>query len=330
MTGKRPQSKTLRPRKLPRIVCVVGPTSSGKTSLSIRLAKHFNGEVVNADARQCYRDFTIGTGTPKGERKVFHGRKAYMVDDVPHYLIDFLDPTHVLTAPEWRDMALRAVRGITKRNHLPLIVGGTGLYVKALVDNYAFPNVSPNSEFRKAFQNKPLSELVALLKKLDPVASEIVDLKNPRRVIRALEVVTFTGKTFSERRRVGKPVVEAFQVGMMLSREELFSRIDTEVEEMVERGWIDEIREIQRKNIPLDAPAMTSIGYRELLAYIQGERTLEKAIATCKTAVHHYAKRQETWYKRDPRIHWAHTEDEAFGMVEGWLNDSNALEKKEI
>jgi len=326
MTGKRPQKKTTRPRALPRIVCVVGPTSSGKTSLSIRLAKHFEGEVVNADARQCYRDFTIGTGTPEGERKTVHGRKAYVVDGIPHYLIDFLDPTHVLTASEWRDTALRAVRGISKRNHLPLVVGGTGLYVKALVDNYAFPNVPPKPEFRNAFLSKPLSDLVKLLIKLDPVAAEIVDLKNPRRVIRALEVVTFTGKTFSERRRVGKPIVEAFQIGIKWTREEMYARIDAEVEEMVERGWIDEIREILRKNIPLDAPAMTSIGYRELLGYIQGERTLEKAIATCKTAVHQYAKRQETWYTRDPRIHWAHNEDEAFGMVEGWLERNKESE----
>jgi len=328
MTGKRPsrdtelQSSSLsRATPIPRIVCVVGPTASGKTALGIRLANHFNGEIVNADARQCYREFKIGTGTPEGVRKTYRGKKAYMVDGVPHYLMDFLDPTHVLTAAEWRDMALRAIRGISKRGHFPLIVGGTGLYVKALVDNYAFPKVPPKPELRDAFKNKPLPDLVKLLLKLDPTAAAIVDLKNPRRVIRALEVVTFTGKTYTSSRRTQKPVVEAFQVGIKWSRAELFHRIDDAVEEMVERGWIDEIRDILKKDIPLDAPAMTAIGYRELLSYIRGEQTLEKAIESCKTAVRRYAKRQETWYRRDPRIHWAHNEDEAFGMVERWLSE---------
>lgn len=318
MSGKSARN-AIRPARLPRIVCVVGPTSSGKTSLSIRLAKHFHGEIVNADARQCYRYFVIGTGTPPGVRKTYRGRKAFVVEDIPHYLMNFLDPAHVLTASEWRDRALRAVRGISARGHLPLVVGGTGLYVKALVDNFSFPRVPPKPELREAFQKKPLDDLVKLLRKLDPAAAETIDLKNPRRVIRALEVVTFTGKPFIENRRLGKPVVDAFQVGITWPREQLFERIDNEIEEMVERGWIDEIREIIKKDIPLDAPAMTSIGYRELLAYIRGEKSLEKAIAACKTAVRRYAKRQETWYRRDSRIHWAHNEDEAFGMVERWL-----------
>lgn len=322
MSGKQASAPKKNPRRLPRIVCVVGPTSSGKTALGIRLASHFQGEIVNADARQCYRYFTIGTGTPEGARKIVHGRKAYVVEGIPHYLIDFLEPMHVLTAAEWRDMALRAIRGIARRGHLPLVVGGTGLYVRALVDNFSFPNVPPKPELREAFKKKSLEDLVTLLLKLDPSAAETVDLKNPRRVVRALEVVTFTGTPFSQLRRIGRPVVEAFQVGIAWPREQLLERIDRAVEEMVERGWIDEIREIRRKNIPMDAPAMTSIGYRELLSYIRGEQTLDQAIAACQRAVRQYAKRQETWYRRDPRIHWAHNEDEAFGMVERWLSDT--------
>lgn len=310
-------------KQLPRIVCVVGPTSSGKTDLGIKLAKEFNGEIINADARQSYTDFDIGTGKPFGGHGTINGRRAYIVEGVPHYLMDFLEPMRVMTVAEWREEALRIIKGIVNRKQLPIIVGGTGLYIKALVDNLDFPKVEPKPQLRQAFESKSLVELVKLLLKLDPAAAEAIDLKNPRRVIRALEVVTFTGKPFTEQQKSGKPIVEAFQIGIKYSREELFKRIDAEIENMVERGWIDEIREIIKKKISLDAPAMTSIGYRDFLKYIKGEQTLEEAITACKTAVHGYAKRQETWFKRDTRIHWAHCTEEARGMVREWLEGRN-------
>lgn len=311
----RPPSKD----RLPRIVCAVGPTSSGKTSLGIRLAKELNGEIINADARQCYTRFSIGTGKPPGARGTFEGKRAFLVEGIPHYLMDFLETTNTISVAEWREMALTAIKGIVARKRLPIVVGGTGLYVKALVDNFIFPRVEPNMHLRSAFEARPLEEVVALLRKLDPAAAEAVDLKNQRRVIRALEVVTFTGKSFTAQKLVGRPVVDALQVGIKWTRQELYHRIDAEIEGMIERGWIDEIREIIAKKIPLDAPAMTSIGYRELLQYIKGERTLEGAIQACKTAVHHYAKRQETWFKRDPHIHWARNEDEAVEIVKTWV-----------
>ncbi|MBI4138527.1 tRNA (adenosine(37)-N6)-dimethylallyltransferase MiaA [Candidatus Uhrbacteria bacterium] len=305
--------------RIPRIACVVGPTASGKTALGIRLAKQLNGEIINADARQCFTDFSIGTGKPPGERGLFEGRRAFVVHGVPHYLMDFLPPSQVYTVAEWRTAAMHAIKGITRRHRLPVVVGGTGLYVKSLVDNFAFPRVEPKPHLRSAFEAKSLEELVAHLLKLDPAAAEVVDLKNPRRVIRAIEIVTFTGKPMRETRKIGKPVVEAFQVGIKWNRHDLNARIDHEIEHMIERGWIDEIREIIRKGVPLDAPAMTSIGYRELVSYIKGEKALEQAIAACKLAVHRYAKRQETWYRRDPRIHWAHSEDDAVAMVGEWV-----------
>ena len=308
--------------RLPRVVCIVGATASGKTALSLKLAKAFQGEIINADARQSYQYFTIGTGKPPGQRGMFMRRRAYLVQDVPHYLMDFLPPTHQVTVAEWKDMALKAIRGITRRQHLPLVVGGTGLYVTALIDNFTFPKVEAKPHLRAAFENKSLDELVALLLKLDPAAAEAVDLKNPRRVIRALEVSTFTGQPFTALKRRGKPVVEAFQIGIQWPRAELYGRIEHEIDDMIERGWIDEIREIIKLKIPLDAPAMTAIGYRELLAYVKGQSALEEAIAGCKQAVRRYAKRQESWYGRDPRIHWAQNEDEAFQMVEEWLAEN--------
>jgi tRNA dimethylallyltransferase len=316
----RPPSKN----RLPRIVCVVGPTSSGKTSLSIRLATQFNGEIVNADARQCYTHFSIGTGKPVGMRGTFEGRRVFLVSGVPHYLMDFLDPMVRLTAAEWRELALTTIKAIDRRHRLPIIVGGTGLYVQALIDNFTFPKVEPKPHLRAAFEEKSLEELAALLVKLDPDAAQAVDLKNPRRVIRALEVITFTGKPFTAQKKLGKPLVDALQIGIRRSRAELNERIDEEIENMIDRGWIDEIREIVAKGISCDAPAMTSIGYRELLRYIRGEETLNQAIKTCKTAVHRYAKRQETWFKRDARIRWVSDQDEALDVVEKWLSRGEA------
>lgn len=318
MTSRSPAGRKTE-RTLARIVAVVGPTSSGKTSLGIRLAKRLGGEVVNADSRQVYREIGIGTGKPEGKRGTYHGHRAFLVEDVPHYLMDFLDPRKPFTVVEWKEKAVQAVKGILKRGHLPILVGGTGLYLSSLIDNFAFPRVPPNPSLRTAFQSKPLAELVQLLVKLDPAAAQIVDLKNPRRVIRALEVATFTGKPFTAQKSTGKPMFECFQVGILWPRQELYRRIEAEIDWMVERGWVEEIRQALGKGLPEDAPALTSIGYREFLAYLKGRKTLEQAIHASKQAVRRYAKRQETWFKRDKRIHWAQNEDEAVAMVEDWL-----------
>ncbi len=306
-------------KALPRVVCVVGPTSAGKTDLGLALAKSFDGEVINADSRQIFKGFDIGTGKPSGKRGKYEGQRAFMVQEVPHYLMDFLEPEKMFTVTEWRDKAMKAIRGISKRKHIPLIVGGTGLYIKSLVDNYSFPQIPPQPALRAAYEKKPLSELVDLLLKLDSDASQAVDLKNPRRVIRALEVATFSGKPFTKQKKIGKPLVEALQVGIKRSREELYARIDKSIDNMLQEGWVEEIRKAQDKGIAESAPAMTSIGYRELLKYIKGEESFEKAVELTKRSVHRYAKRQETWFKRDKRILWFKENEEAVKAVGEWL-----------
>lgn len=288
--------------------------------LGINLAKKFNGEIVNADARQVYREFDIGTGKPIGGKRTSKGgRSMYLFGDVPHYLMDYLPPSELLTVAEWREKAMTAIRGIRERGHLPLVVGGTGLYVQALVDNYQIPAVPPQDSFRKAMEGKTLEELVKLLLRLDPAAEKLVDIKNPRRVLRALEVATFTGKPFTEQKGAAKPVIDPLMIGVKREREELKERINLAVEAYVEAGWIDEIRRLHKSGIGWDAPAMTSIGYRELGAYIRGECTLEEAIERTKRATWQYAKRQLTWFKRDTRIHWVKDEAEAFKLVAKWL-----------
>ncbi|MDD2785306.1 MAG: tRNA (adenosine(37)-N6)-dimethylallyltransferase MiaA [Patescibacteria group bacterium] len=338
---KRGTAKPISKKPLPRVIVMVGPTSSGKTSLSLRIARDHVGEIVNADARQMYKGFSIGTGKPPGRRGKFKEHGAFMVQvefkedlekaedskydidavypEIPHYLMDFLEPGEIMSVAEWRESAVRAIRGVFKRGHLPIVVGGTGLYTTALIDNFDIPKVPPSSSLRSSFEKQSLEKLVEHLLRLDPTAANAVDLKNPRRVIRAIEIVTFTGKPISEQRKKRPPIIDAFQVGIKWSREELYKRIDLAVSRMMDEGWPEEVRQQHKAGVSWTAPAMTSIGYREIGMYLRGEIMLDEAVRLIKLSTYHYAKRQETWFKRDPRIHWARNQDEAAELVDAWL-----------
>ncbi|MBM3204821.1 tRNA (adenosine(37)-N6)-dimethylallyltransferase MiaA, partial [Candidatus Uhrbacteria bacterium] len=203
------RAKRTRPSEiaLPKVIFIVGATAAGKTALGIFLAQQFHGEIINADARQVYKHLTIGTGKPPdGTSDRYLGHRTYMVQGIPHYFMDFLSPNKVYTVASWRKQAFKAINGITRRDHMPIVVGGTGLYIQSMVDNYQIPSVPPQDHFRKAMESKSLDELVRLLKNVDPDAINIVDLKNRRRVIRAMEVVTFTGKPFSAQRARSAPI----------------------------------------------------------------------------------------------------------------------------
>lgn len=312
-------SSSRAPQNLPKVLFIVGPTSSGKTDLAVQLAKRFKGEIINADARQVYRLVDIGTGKPQGKRGAYRRQRAFLYRGVPHYLMDFLPPTEVYSAPQWRESAHTAIRGILRRGHLPIVVGGTGLYITAIIDNLRFPNVAPQPSLRAAYEKKSLEDLVSLLLMLDPEAGTIVDLKNKRRVIRALEVITFTGQKFSELRKKGKPIIDAYQIGVKRTPEELNERIDRSVEEMVERGLVGEVRDLLKRGVSVDAPAMSAIGYRDFAEYLHGDVTLEEAIKRLKKRTRDYAKRQRTWFKRDKGIHWVNDADEAVTLIKSWL-----------
>ena len=298
---------------------MVGPTASGKTDLALKLAERFHGEIINADARQIYRSVEIGTGRPSGEHRGLGPRRAYMYQGVPHYLMGFLPPSESYSAAEWRESSLKAIQGITKRKHLPIVVGGTGLYIASLIDNLIFPNVEPHPAFRKTYDARPLDELVAMLLMLDPGSREVVDLRNKRRVIRALEVVTFTGKKFSELRAKGKPVVDALQIGISWTPEQLRERINKSVDTMFERGLVREVQDILKDGINERSPALSAIGYRVVVDYLKGKMTLDDAVKKFKQLIWLYAKRQVTWFKKDKRIHWVKDDAEASRLVGEWV-----------
>lgn len=296
--------------KLPRIVCVVGPTSSGKTALSLKLAKQFQGEIINADARQLYRGFDIGTGKPD----------ILALPDIPHHLFNE-DPTKPLTVTEWRDKTLTCIHDIIRRGHLPILVGGTGLYIQALVDNFSIPEVPPNEQLRQELSELSLSALVEKLRQIDANALELIDIQNPRRVIRALEIVLSTGKSLIEQRQKGEPLVEALQIGIERTREELYARADKAVDEMLERGWMDEVKKLLAQGMTKEMPAMSAIGYRELVDVIEGRSALVQVVPLIKQYTRNYIKRQVTWFSKDRRIHWIASSVEVDKVVLNWLKD---------
>ena len=285
---------------LPKIIVILGPTASGKTDLGLTLAKKFNGEIVSADSRQVYKQMDIGTAKPIGE---WENKTVFVVDGVPHHMMDIVDPKKEFSLADYKAVATKAIKDILSRNKLPIVVGGTGLYIQALVDNFDIPKVEPNKRLREQLEKKKLSELVVMLEKIDPETAGKIDLKNPRRVLRALEVVKLSGESFFKQQTKSKPVYQVLQIGIDLPREELYNRINLRVDNQIGKGLIEETKKLSKK-YKWSLPSMSGIGYKQMGSYLRGEMTLNKAIEILKRDTRHYAKRQTTWFKRDKGIVW--------------------------
>lgn len=287
-------------KNLPKIVVVVGPTASGKTDLGLALAKKFNGEIISADSRQVYKKMDVGTAKPKGRWQ----KGVYMVEGVPHYGMDTIQPDQEFTLADFKALATKCMQGIIGRKKIPIIVGGTGLYVWSLIDNLDIPHVAPNLELRNELEKKSLPELVTMLEKLDPETCVKIDVRNPRRVLRALEVVISSGQSFFAQRTKSEPLFEALQIGIEIPKEELYQRIDLRVDKQVADGLLPETEELVRLGYSWNLPSMSSIGYKQMGYYIKGEMSLREALDRLKGDTQKYAKRQMTWFKRDKRIVW--------------------------
>ena len=284
-------------RSRPVLITILGPTGAGKSKMALEMAKKFNGEIVTADSRTVYRGMDIGTAKPTVKEQ----------KEILHHLIDIISPDEEFTLADYKRLALKAIEEIHGRGETPFLVGGTGLYIDAVTKNFIIPPAAPNSEIRKRLQERFHREggmrLWYELERLDPTSAKIISPNNPNHLIRALEVCLITGQSFSKMRKVDEPIFDNLIIGLKWEREKLYEQIDKRVDEMIKKGLIGEVESLLQV-YPPDLPAFTSIGYQEVIQMFMGKLGLKEAIELIKKNTRNYAKRQETWFRRDERINW--------------------------
>jgi len=293
--------------KLPKIAVIVGPTASGKSALAVKLAKKVGGEIVSADSRLLYEGMDIGTAKPT--KKEMAG--------VPHHLIDVVSPSKTLTLADYKRRAIRAIRAILKRGRVPIVVGGTGLYVRAIVENLEIPEVPPDPKYRSFLEGKGKAWVLKRLKKLDPDYAARIG-PNPRYATRALEVIRATGKPFGAQQGKGEPLFDALVVGIDPGKQELDRRIGRRVDAMIGAGLVDEAKRLARR-YAWSLPSMSGIGYHELKPHLEGTASLAEAVERIKTDTRRYAKRQMTWWRRINKVEWFKDPKAALRRAEIWL-----------
>ncbi len=294
------------------LLVLVGPTAAGKTALSLALARQFDGEIVSADSRLFYRGLDVGTAKPTPEERAA----------APHHLIDLCAPDETLSLGQYQRLAYATIDAIQQCGLLPILVGGTGQYVWAVVEGWGIPAVAPRPALRAALEQLSGDEAVHWLAALDPVAAGRIDPRNLRRVVRALEVTLTTGIPISELQRKTPPPYDTFILGLSRDRATLYERIDARVDGMMAAGLLDEVRGLRDAGYGLDLPSMSGLGYRQLLSYFEGEMSLEEAVTRIKFETHRFARQQATWFRGDdPRITWLDADDigAAVSSVAEWL-----------
>lgn len=305
--------------QLPKLVVLLGPTASGKTEWGVRLAKRFNGEIISADSRQVYTKMHIGTAKPKGVWQKQGIARRYMVDGIPHHLVDFLDPGKMFTVAEFRDAAIKHIKKSDRAGRVPILVGGTGQYISSVVDNWMIPRISEHKELRKSLSEKTNDELFDLLQTMDPAGARVIDRHNPRRLIRALEVCILSGEPFSKQQKKGPPIFETLEIGIAVPREMLYRRIEERIRRMMKDGLLAEIKALLKQKYDWHLPSMSGISYRQFRDYLEGNDTLTHAIDLLNRDTRHFARRQMTWFRRDKRIQWVSSYQEAENLVAAFL-----------
>ena len=280
--------------KLPKIIAVVGATASGKTSYAIELAKQINGEIISADSRLVYKGMDIGTAKPTVEER----------QGISHHLIDIVEPEENYSAGWYAKDARKCIKGIISRGKTPIIAGGTGLYFRILLENYDLPEMNADYELRKELASKSFEELFEILSKIDEKAANSVEQNDKKKLIRYIEIVKHTGKPLHLARGIkDEKEFEVEWIGLNYPREELYARINKRVDLMVEQGLIEETQKLLEKHgrIP---NIVDTIGYREIISYLDGELSLDEAKDKLKQNTRNYAKRQLTWFRKNEEINW--------------------------
>jgi tRNA dimethylallyltransferase len=314
-----PETNTIKGSRTPLVV-ILGPTAVGKTEIALQLAECLNGEIISADSRQFYRGMDIGTAKPTKSE----------LARIPHHLIDVTEPDDVISLVRFQRMARQAVTEIIGRGRLPFLVGGTGQYIRAVIEDWLVPRVRPNPAIRAALENWSRqigpAGLHQRLAVLDSHAAEKIDYRNLRRTIRALEVILNTGEKFSTQKQRGHSPYHTLQLGLTRPRPELYTRIDERVDAMLKAGLVEEVHSLLEKGYPPDLPPLSAIGYREIIAYLTGKISLDEATHQIKRATRILVRRQANWFKhQDPNIHWFRVSPGAVEIMESeiyhWLDE---------
>lgn len=276
-----------------RVIAVVGATASGKTSYAIELAKKINGEIISADSRLVYKGMDIGTAKPTIDE----------MQEIPHYMIDVVEPEYNYSVGLYVKEAKKHITDIISRGKVPIVVGGTGLYFRVLLENYDLPDVKPDYELRKELSSYSYEKLLEMLTKLDEKAANSVEKNDKKKLIRYIEIIKLAGKPLDLVRGVKEKEFNVEWVGLNFPREILYDRINKRVDLMIEQGLIDETKKLLQKHGRISNITDT-IGYREVLSYLDGELSLDEAKDKLKQNTRNYAKRQLTWFRKNEQINW--------------------------
>jgi len=300
-----------------RIIAIVGPTATGKSAVAVELALALGGEIVSADSRQVYRYMDIGTAKPCADKRA----------RIPHHLIDIINPDEDFTLAAYQDLAFKAIDDIWQRGRLPFLVGGSGLYVRAVAGGLSIPRVTPDPELRRRLEDRAAREgcqpLYNELRKADPQAAGKIDPRNIRRVIRALEVCLTSGVPFSQLQQ-SSPKISTLMIGLTAAREDLYIRIDDRVDTMMKRGLVDEVKGLLDRGYSPALPAMSGLGYKQIAACLKGEMNLDEAIQRIKFETHRFARSQYSWFRpKDENIHWFDIKDEPLELIRNFITQSS-------
>ena len=288
------------------LIVLTGPTSVCKTKLSVKLAKEMGGEIISADSMQVYKGMDIGSAKVTKEE----------MDNVPHHLIDVLDPKEDFNVFIFKEMCDKIIPRILERGHIPILVGGTGFYIQAVLRGIEFDENENDDSYRTYLENlaeeKGAQYLNEMLREVDPESADAIHQNNIKRTIRALEFYHFTGKKISEHNEEQKSKEDAFNACYFVLNDErslIYERIEKRVDEMLNAGLLDEVKALKDKGLTRDYVSMQGLGYKEILDYLDGEISLEEAIYIIKRDTRHFAKRQITWFKREPSVIWVNKPD---------------------
>jgi tRNA dimethylallyltransferase len=276
------------------LIVILGPTASGKTRIAIELAKKYNGEIICADSRTIFEYMDIGTSKPSTQERSV----------IPHHILDIIKPDEKFSVAEFQRLAYKKIDDILNRGKIPFLVGGTGLYIDAVTEGFIIPKIQEDRELRQRLETEDIKKLIIRLKKINPIAFRKIDLKNKRKVIRALEVCLKTDSKFSDSQKKIKSKYKILKIGISLPRKKLYEIINKRTDQMIEMGLVDEVKKLYKMGYNAEIPSLSGLIYKEIGEYVRGKITLDDAVEKAKQKTRNFAKRQITWFKRDPKIKW--------------------------